>query len=58
MNGVRILAEIPDDRQVAEAYSRGAMACEAIPEYESLFVRLLNDIGEEARRNAGGPLAS
>ena len=40
--GIEILAEIPDDRRVAEAYSRGAMVCEALPEYEPLFAELLN----------------
>ena len=49
---IGILAEIPDDRRVAEAYSRGAIACEAIPEYESLFAKLLTAIGEEVRTSA------
>lgn len=49
-NRIRILAEIPDDRRIAEAYSRGEMACEAIPEYEGLFTGLLKDIGQEARQ--------
>jgi len=52
MNGIQILAEIPDDRRVAEAYSRGEMACEAMPEYGSLFSQLYHDIGDEVRRNA------
>ncbi len=42
--GIDILAEIPDDREVAEAYSRGEMACEAIPRYRELYGSLLNDI--------------
>jgi len=50
---IEILAEIPDDRQIAEAYSRGEMACEAIPKYGSVFARLLSDIGEKVRMNAG-----
>lgn len=53
MNHIKILVEIPDDRRVAEAYSRGEMACEAIPQYRSLFARLLSDVGEEVRPNAG-----
>lgn len=57
-NRIRILAEIPDDREIAEAYSRGEMACEAIPRYGSVFARLLADIGEEAKPNAGQGLAS
>ena len=52
-NRIRILAEIPDDREIAEAYSRGEMACEAIPAYGSVFARLLSDIGEEARLHGG-----
>jgi MinD superfamily P-loop ATPase len=42
--GIEILAEIPDDRRVAEAYSRGGLACEAVPEFrihlEELLARL------------------
>ncbi len=52
-NQIEILAEIPDDRQIAEAYSRGEMACEAIPKYGLVFARLLSDIGEKVRMNAG-----
>jgi len=52
-SGIKILAEIPDDRRIAEAYSRGEMACETIPQYGPLFARLLSDIGEEVRTNAG-----
>ena len=52
-NRIRILAEIPDDRRIAEAYSRGEIACEAIPEYGSVFAQLLGDIDEEVKINAG-----
>ena len=38
---IPILREIPDDRELAEAYSRGEMACEALPKYESMFAGLL-----------------
>jgi len=38
---IDILAEIPDDRKVAEAYSRGEMACDAIPEYQNIYRELL-----------------
>ena len=51
-NRIRALAEIPDDRRIAEAYSRGEMACEAIPKYTSVFARLLSDIEEEVRTSA------
>jgi MinD superfamily P-loop ATPase len=35
-----ILAEIPDDRSIAEAYSRGQLIVEALPEYRNLFSKL------------------
>lgn len=41
---IPILAEIPDDRRLAEAYSRGEMACEALPEYRQRFERLLRAV--------------
>jgi MinD superfamily P-loop ATPase len=44
---LEILAEIPDDRRVAEAYSRGIMACEEIPEMEEIFLSLLARIGQK-----------
>ena len=44
-NGIDILAEIPDDRAIAEAYSRGEMICAALPEYAKTFESLLAEIG-------------
>jgi MinD superfamily P-loop ATPase len=41
---IRILAEIPDDRRIAEAYSRGALICEALPDYAESFARLLQEV--------------
>ena len=43
-NRVPIFAEIPDDRKVAEAYSRGTMAAEAMDEYRRLFAGLLDRV--------------
>jgi len=37
---VPILLEIPDDRRIAEAYSRGELIVEALPEYLAHFERL------------------
>jgi len=48
--GVRILAEIPDDRRVATAYSRGEMAFAAVPGYREHFTALLTAIEKEAGR--------
>ena len=45
---IAILEEIPDDRRVAEAYSQGILACEALPEYHQRFERLLGRISVEA----------
>ena len=42
--GVDVLADIPDDRAVAEAYSRGEIACNALPEYRKRFEDLLDRI--------------
>jgi len=43
-DGIVILAEIPDDRRIAETYSRGEMVCEAIPKYRDLYGDLLNQV--------------
>jgi MinD superfamily P-loop ATPase len=43
-NGVDIVAEFPDDRRVAEAYSRGILASEALPEFRDRFSSLLAHI--------------
>ena len=43
-NAIEILAEIPDDRKIAEAYSRGELACEVIPGYRRMFETLLGRI--------------
>ena len=57
-NRIGVLAEIPDDRRIAEAYSRGEMACEAVPEYESVFARLLSNIDQEVTKSARQGLAN
>jgi MinD superfamily P-loop ATPase len=41
---IRILAEIPDDRRVAESYSRGELMCEALPEFAESFAGLLQEV--------------
>ncbi|MCK4871127.1 MAG: ATP-binding protein [Phycisphaerales bacterium] len=43
-NHIEILAEIPDDRRIAEVYSRGELVCQALPEYESLFTSVLTGV--------------
>ncbi|MFW6153588.1 MAG: ATP-binding protein [Planctomycetota bacterium] len=39
--GIDVLAEIPDDRRIAEAYSRGTLACEASQAYRERIEHLL-----------------
>ena len=34
---IDVLLEIPDDRRVAEAYSRGSMAVQVLPEWQQMF---------------------
>jgi len=45
---IKILAEIPDDRELAVAYSRGEMITEALPAYRALFEQLLASVLTEA----------
>jgi MinD superfamily P-loop ATPase len=45
--GITILAEIPDDRRIAEAYSRGTPIIEALPEYKAMFAGLLDRVTNE-----------
>ena len=42
--GISILLEIPDDRRIAEAYSKGNLIVEALPEYRGSFENLLAKI--------------
>jgi len=44
--GVPLLLEIPFDRQIAEAYSRGEMIVELIPEWKEKFKNLYRKIRE------------
>jgi MinD superfamily P-loop ATPase len=44
---IPILQELPDDRRLAEAYSRGHMAVCALPEWRTMFAELWNRIKKE-----------
>jgi MinD superfamily P-loop ATPase len=39
--GIPILLEIPEDRRIAEAYSRGTLIVDALPEYRGHFQSLI-----------------
>ena len=43
---IPVLMEIPFDRRIAEAYSRGKMIVEVMPEWEERFVKLYHQIKE------------
>lgn len=45
---IPVLAEIPDDRRIAEAYSRGEMICKTLPDHASRFAELLRKIENAA----------
>ena len=47
---IAILAEIADDRAVAEAYSRGQLACDAVPSFAGHIRALLNRLSNGATR--------
>lgn len=47
--GIPILGEIPEDRRIAEAYSRGELLVRALPEYRALFESIalkIRDLGD------------
>ena len=45
---IAILMEIPDDRRIAEAYSRGQLIVDALPEYRGHFEQLWQAIARES----------
>jgi MinD superfamily P-loop ATPase len=45
--GIPVLLEIPDDRRVAEAYSRGELAASVFPEWRTMFVKLWTRMEKE-----------
>ncbi len=57
MQQIRVLAEIPDDRRIAEAYSRGDLACSVSIEYRDLFNRLLDSLAALAAPSPSTPWA-
>ena len=57
-NRIEILAEIPDDRKIAEAYSSGNLICESLPEYRPLFESLLARIYLHGPTDLGGRVST
>lgn len=53
---IPLLLEIPDDRRIAEAYSRGELIVDALPQYRELFAGLLERISAHMKmEHAAGP---
>ena len=50
---IPILLELPDDRLIAEAYSRGQLIVDALPEYRGHFERLWQAIERESGKRGG-----
>ena len=46
--GLEVVLELPDDRRIAEAYSRGELLVDALPElrqlFESMWRRIVNAV--------------
>ncbi|MBN2446445.1 MAG: ATP-binding protein [Phycisphaerae bacterium] len=53
---ITLLAEIPDDRRVAQAYSRGELASNALPEMRDMFAALWADVRREVETSLARPL--
>lgn len=52
--GLGVWAEIPDDRRIAEAYARGRMVGEAVPEFGRVMESLLERLEAWSSRECGG----
>ena len=53
---VPILMEIPEDRRIAEAYSRGELIVDALPEYRVIFRELMRKIEDIVEGTTAEPL--
>jgi MinD superfamily P-loop ATPase len=48
---IEVMLEIPNDRKIAEAYSRGVIIVEAKPDYKLKFLKLYEDIKRMVKDN-------
>lgn len=51
--GIEVLLDIPDDRRIAESYSRGLLVVDALPEYRPKFELLMEKILKIAAARKG-----
>jgi MinD superfamily P-loop ATPase len=54
---IEMLAKLPDDRRVAEAYSRGELAVEAVDAFKEIFTDLLEKLEERVASSRAGRLS-
>jgi len=52
-NEVPVLAELPDDRRIAEAGSRGEPLVDALPEYRGVFLSIIERATRLAEKGSG-----
>jgi MinD superfamily P-loop ATPase len=48
---IKVLIQIPNDRKIAESYSRGVMIVETMPDYKQKFLKLYEDIKRTGKDN-------
>lgn len=53
---IEILAELPNDRRIAEAYSNGILLIDVLPEYRALFSAVLHKIEQKLQQAHRGLL--
>lgn len=53
-NRMEVISRIPEDRRIAECYSRGQIIIEALPEYRPLFGDLAINIGKAFGKSVTG----
>ncbi|MCD6518249.1 MAG: P-loop NTPase [Candidatus Aminicenantes bacterium] len=47
---IEVVGEIPDDRSIAETYSRGDLVVEKLPKYKKLFEEMADEIIKKSRQ--------
>jgi len=52
---IPILAEIPHDRRIAEAYAAGSVIVEAVPQYTPIFMEMMAIVERIGCTNQRGP---
>lgn len=49
-SSIPVLASLPDDRRIAEAYSKGFIIADSLPEYRKLFLDMLNNLEQKIKK--------